>query len=137
MQIDVRLRAPILFRDDATFARVVRLLCEAAIMSNRLYLRATRTPPLYRSGVVYQDEPHDLPDELLDIPTILRRKWGDCMHLSCWRVAELREAGEHARIALAWQRVPSNDSDQPSRIFHVLVRRANGKLEDPSKILGM
>lgn len=136
MQINVRLTNPTLRARDDIFARVVRLICESAILSNRVYLREhPNTPPLYGSGVVWKNEPVGLPDELLDIPTILARKWGDCMHVSCWRVAELRERGEHARIAFQWKR--SSKAGRPSRLFHVLVRRGDGKIEDPSRKLGM
>ena len=138
MKIDLRLANPLLRRDEALFSRCARLCCEAAILSNRALIHRAKEigkpiPLLYQSGVVYENEPPDMVDECVDIPTILERGSGDCMHLCCWRVAELREMGEkRARIALTWKVKGKN-----KRIFHVIVRRGNGSLEDPSKLLGM
>lgn len=137
MRINVRLSNPLLKHNDALFSRCVRLMCEAAILSNRALIqecsRAGKpVPPLYRAGVQYQNEPEGIPDECLDIPKIARQGHGDCFHLSCWLVAELREKGEKATIRLTWKR-----RDDGTRLFHVLVRRGNGKIEDPSKKLGM
>lgn len=136
MQINVRLTNPILKKRDDIFARAVRILCEAAIFSNRVYIREFKPAPLYASGVRYKNEPIGLPDELLDIPTIVSRGWGDCMHLCCWRVAELREQGEKARIAFVWKHLKQPEGNK-LRLFHVIVRRGDGKLEDPSRKLGM
>ena len=151
-------------QDSALFSRVARSLIEGAILSNRAYLRRRAemgrpVPLLYAAGVWYEDEPHDRPDELLDIPAILDHKQrgvgADCMHLSAWRVAELRELADpsyrkllskagwtnipkgnkDARIRLTWKKNP-NPKAQPKRIFHVQVRRG-GVVEDPSKRLGM
>lgn len=137
MQVDVRLTNQAFKSSDANFARAARMLCELAIFSNRLYIadcKAKGAPvlPLYSSGIHYENEPPGRPDELVDIPTILRRKWGDCMHLCCWRVAELREAGKPADIGLVWNRQPNG-----GRLFHVIVRLNDGALEDPSRKLGM
>ena len=137
MKVNVRLSNPALAARDDLFARAVRILCEAAVLSNRIYIREHKPPALYQSGVVYQNEPLGPPDELLDIPAILAKKWGDCMHLCCWRVAELRERGEKARIAFVWRRYPASSKNPNLRLFHVIVRRGDGKLEDPSRKLGM
>lgn len=137
MKVDARFENPLLQTRDDLFSRCVRLLAESCVLSNRALLSEQRAlgrpiPELYKSGVRYQNEPMGRPDELVDIPTILLRRWGDCLHLCCWRVAELREAGESkARI-----RIKRKRSGQ-RRIFHVQVRRANGTVEDPSKLLGM
>jgi hypothetical protein len=103
-------------------------------MANRAYLQDNPgTPKVLSSGVRYQNEPENAPDELLAIPTIIKKGWGDCMHLSCWRVAELREAGEsRARCFFNWATRPDG-----MRVFHVQVRRSNGTVEDISRLLGM
>jgi hypothetical protein len=137
MNVNIRLRNPLLKSSDADFGRVVRAIAEGVIVSNRLFLRdraakGAPVPPLYRAGIVYKNEPEGEPDQAVDIPTIVARGWGDCLHLSCWRVAELREQYERARIKVSWQHLGDG-----KRLFHVLVRRGNNKLEDPSKILGM
>lgn len=57
----------------------------------------------------------------------------NCDDLVSWRIAELRNAGEAAKVRLKWQFDPTRGA----RMYHVLVRRANGQVEDPSKRLGM
>lgn len=140
MKVNVRFENERLKSSDADYARCVRALCELAVMSNRSYLHShPRTPALYESGVVYQNEPIGLPDELVDIPAIRRKGWGDCLHLVAWRVAELRENGEDAKPRITCKRMKKNVRGKIKniRMFHVLVRRADGSVECPSRILGM
>lgn len=137
MKVDIRLENPGLATRSDLFARVARFLCEAAILSNRDYIssmtkRSRAVPKLYASGVRYQNEPAGQPDWCVDIPVILRRRWGDCLHLCAWRVAELREQGENAQVRMYWLFPAKNQ-----RMFHVQVRRADGSIEDPSRKLGM
>jgi len=98
---------------------------------NRMHLEDhPETPKLYESGVRYQNEKEELG---LDIPSILKKKGSDCLNLCCWRVAELRQAGQkNARLRIIWKENPNG-----FRLFHVQVRHANGKIEDPSRLLGM
>lgn len=137
MRLNLRLGSKRLATEDDLFARVVRFVAEAVVMVNEDYLEKNpETPELYRAGVRYQNEPQSefgLPDEANDIPAIRARGWGDCLHLTCWRVAELRRKGQRANVAVIWSRRPSDNA----RIFHVLVRLPNGSYEDPSKTLGM
>jgi hypothetical protein len=115
-------------------ALVVRGALEALIMANRMYLRTHHVPPLYESGVRYEEEPAGQPyEDFAAIPVILARGWGDCDDVVSWRIAELRNAGENAKVRLKWQFDPSRGA----RMYHVLVRRANGQVEDPSLRLGM
>lgn len=114
-------------------ARAVTHLLEGVININRLSLRRGEIPPLYESGVVYQDEPEDY-ESIVDGATTYRVGVGDCAHLAAWRVAELREAGEHAGITIEWG--PSV-REPGLRLYHVQVRRKDGSIEDPSVILGM
>lgn len=139
MRIDVVFASPVLkgmARSDQ-FARAVRALGEAAVYVNRIHLSEIVEPDLYASGVRYQNEPTTAPDKLLDIPAIKAQGWGDCLHLSCWRVAELREkyGEEGARLAYSWK--PAVINGKQGRMFHCYLRRANGDIEDPSIILGM
>ena len=91
--------------------------------------RHPNTPPLYRSGVRYEREGGEV---FSDILTTLRRGWGDCEDLACWRVAELRRAGEtRARPHVTL----GQEAGHP--LFHIRVRRGNGAIEDPSALLGM
>jgi hypothetical protein len=90
-----------------------------------------RTPWLYESGVRYEEEPLDR-DEWQDIPETLARRVGDCEDLACWRLAELRvRSGEDARPFVKHTVLGDRT------IYHVAVRRADGSVEDPSRVLGM
>ena len=114
-------------------ARLVRPILEAAVQANQNLLRNLKVPPLYQCGVRYQNEPEGTNEEFALIPVVLARKWGDCDDLAPWRCAELREQGENAKIRVSWKVYkPSGFA-----LYHVTVRRADGTIEDPSKILGM
>jgi len=113
-------------------ALFVKPTLEALVLVNRLFLRSHHVRPLYQSGVRYQQEPDDgRPEEFAAIPVVLSRGWGDCDDLAPWRVAELQEAGEQASIRITWRRYGKR------RLYHVLVRRGDGRIEDPSRLLGM
>jgi len=90
-------------------------------------LTAQPQRPLYRAGVVYDrrdaDERWQLPAE-----TAARGR-GDCEDLASWRVAELRRAGERDARVIVKRTSPT--------VLHAMVRRANGRIEDPSRRLGM
>ncbi len=115
---------------DAAKSHVLLMLLEALISSNVAYLRAhPEAPPLYRSGVRYTDDPRD---EWQDIPATLAKGGGDCEDLASWRVAELRvRAREHALPRVTAQRRGA------STLFHVTVLHPSGRVEDPSRRLGM
>ena len=133
MKINLRLISPTLSNDSANFSRVVRALGEGLVLGNRLHLEAyPETPDLYDSGVRYIDE-SDRPEQGIDIPAIIQAGGSDCLNLSAWRIAELRQReNEKAKFRIFWKKY-----DDGFRLFHVLVRRGNGNLEDPSKLLGM
>jgi len=94
--------------------------------------RGLSTPLPYDAGVRYQMEPDNGIEEFADIPTVWSRGWGDCDDLAPWVVAWRRFHGERAGLRITWRKTRSG-----RKVFHVLVRRADGSLEDPSKILGM
>lgn len=118
--------------DSPTRESVLRVWLEALITANVAYLRANPdTPWLYESGVTYEEE-EDGEDDWTDIPETLRLKVGDCEDLAAWRIAELRVRELEAAIP----RVTIHASG--SRVlYHVSVRRADGRHEDPSRLLGM
>ncbi len=68
-----------------TLGLVIKNLLDAQVANNRLYLQLhSRVPPLYRSGVRYENEPlwtfQDMPvEEFALIPVVLGRGWGDCL----------------------------------------------------------
>lgn len=89
-------------------------------------------PPLYRAGVRYEREAAGV-ERWASSPLVMRRGAGDCEDLACWRAAELRMLGDpEARVVSTSQRLSPR-----RRLYHVLVRRGDGQLEDPSRLLGM
>lgn len=90
------------------------------------------TPNIYESGVVYREEPPGY-DDWADIPTVLLQRWGDCEDLACWRAAELF-VRHHIDVkpTFVWKMMPDG-----GQIYHIQVLYPDGKIEDPSRILGM
>lgn len=136
--IDMSPRRDGLFGPTSVTAQKKKLLfmLEALIQTNLIYLRShPNTPLLYESGVRYKSEieRHGFSkEEWFDIPHILERGEGDCEDLACWRVAELRKSGVRAKAAVKGKTIAPTVT-----LFHVLTQWPNGRLEDPSKKLGM
>lgn len=133
--IKIELSSPQLRRHSRLFGAAVRCFLEAIVMVNRAALRTDKSiPPLYSSGVRYAREIAE--ETFRDIYTVMFHGKGDCAHLAAWRVAELQEAGESATLRCSWMRIKTK-TGQTYRLTHVLVRRGDGRVEDPSKLLGM
>lgn len=99
-------------------AQDVELMAEAE-------LAGSPYPPLYSGGVHYRREPRGR--ERWDaIDVVYKNGSGDCEDLCGIRTAELQRAGEPAKAIV----VPTRRGK-----FHVLVQRATGEIEDPSKVL--
>jgi len=104
-------------------------------------LRANpQLPLLYRSGVRWVRDTCNAPgvagacERFLSPLQVLREgKKGDCDDLGPWRAGELNlgRGGPRDRKARAVA------IRSPGIGWHVVVRRGNGTIEDPSKILGM
>jgi len=91
-------------------------------------MRTRQVPPLYKTGTVYAREISGKQSENWQTCVqILKSRVGDCEDLAAYRVAELCERGEDAKIRLSLK----------GRTWHVTVRRGDGRIEDPSRILGM
>jgi hypothetical protein len=112
--------------------KILELLLEALIEANMAYLRTCPSAPrLYESGVVYEEEP-GLRDNWQDIPETIGLGVGDCEDLGSWRIAELRvRDGEHATPFIKKTEIENRT------VYHIAVRRADGGVEDPSRLLGM
>jgi len=105
-------------------------LLEALCQVNLTWLAShPRTPPLYKSSVIYVPEKGT--EIWRDIPTILEKKVGDCEDLACYRVAELRYSGVNARPYIKWRRFKGTWR------YHAVVWLPGGRIEDPSLALGM
>ena len=113
----------------------MRAALEALVALDRVYLRShPMTPDIYRAGIVYLrdvdegDQGRPLSELWYTIPDVIASGGADCKCLAAWRVAALRELGEHADPWVL-QVGPAT--------WHVVVRRADGTMEDPSALLGM
>lgn len=126
---------PLFGRDDPDhkFTRAaLGIGLRALVAQNLLWLMThPRTPPLYRADVWYEREPPGR-EEWQTIPATLARGSGDCEDLASWRVAELQARGEPARIITKTAHLMMG-----GKLVHVLVKRGDGTIEDPSAILGM
>jgi hypothetical protein len=99
-------------------------------------IRWHKLKPLFQSGVRYKRESAKtcwLPvnggcEDWLSILQLYRQGEGDCEDIACARAAELIVRGERAR-AIAQRSAGVG--------WHIVVRRADGRIEDPSRILGM
>lgn len=108
-------------------AHALQILLAALTRTGKEYILAhPKTPLLYQSGVTYEEEPGEQ-DQWQDIPITLGIRHGDAEDLACWRAAELQ-----ARGVDAW---PTFDFE--NGCLHPKVRMPDGRLEDPSRILGM
>jgi hypothetical protein len=128
----------------------------AVIDNNRVILREAKRRgrpilPLYQSGVRFRPERTSY-EEFADLLTVLRRGWGDCDDLIAWRCAELRESGVKATARIYWR--PPKNPKRPKWQMHAQLRhpigcscplcrnqatavRNEGRIEDPSRYLGM
>jgi hypothetical protein len=111
---------------------VLRLLVEALAAANTGYLRLhPEAPWLYASGVSYAED-DDEREGWTDLSETLARGVGDCKDLVAWRLAELRVREREAALPLV------SFARRGHHVkFHVVVRRADGRLECPSRELGM
>ena len=114
--------------DTLCLAKLVKGIIEGAAYGCVDAYRQWRLPPLYQAGVRFEYEPqHGTGFELFDLPwTVYQRGWGDCDDLVIWRICELVASGERATCRTVFV----------GEQLHVLVRRANGSLEDPAILLG-
>jgi hypothetical protein len=135
MQVLINLgpKGPKWNRQSRVLGDAIRYVLEGVVRVNQFYMRLHHVPSLYSSGVRYQEEPEGTVEEFATIPVVLKRKWGDCDDLAPWRCAELRETGENAHIRIIWKKSRITGR----RMYHVVVRRADGTIEDPSARLGM
>lgn len=105
-------------------------------------------PPLYASGIRYEEELPGHEDWLDALSALRQRRWVDCEDLAAYRCAELRADGIEAEPVIKYQWIPRElmiaqgyPADKlPARgvwLVHCCVRWPDGHVEDPSKILGM
>lgn len=138
-------------RNPRAIALAARGYLRGLVAVNRLVMRQAkeRGKPLpsilsRQADVVWQREPWaGRFEEFEDVRRILKRGWGDCDGLSAALIAELQEKGTPADFKIYWKLRPN----KTVKLFHVQVRvkpkwnpklkRWEGKVVDPSRILGM
>lgn len=124
------------------------LLAQLTAKDERWLRLNPHTPWFYEAGVRYQKEPPGQ-EKWLPIPAVLAQKWGDCEDLCCWRAGELRVRGDQYRNhrGILVRTPPENarafwvdhrvePTLKPGQ-YHIRVERADGRVEDPSAMLGM
>lgn len=97
---------------------------------NAAWLRAhPSAPSLYESGVRYEREALGR-ESWQTLPDLLATKRGDCEDLAAALAAELQVTGvDPDAVACATHVRPG--------LWHIRVRRGDGTMEDPSRVLGM
>ena len=115
--------------------RILYILLDALVKIDELWLRYKPSlPPLYRSGVYYQQEPQGVED-WCDIGEVMRQGFADCEDLAAWRVAELRV--RHGINARPYVKKPRVIRGGRVLMYHIQVLLPDGRIEDPSRRLGM
>jgi len=112
----------------------IEAVAEGLVRLNEWYLehaaeRGIELPPLYESGIHYRREPkgREWWESAADLHGIITERSGDCEDLAAARVAELRVyEGIDAIVRVVRTRRGN---------FHAIVERADGVIEDPSRIL--
>lgn len=147
---DLRVQLSLPNTDDASHFVSLQIMLEALCKVNEYHCkRALRSgyayPPLYYSGVVYQEEkPGE--EDWPDIPKILAKGFGDCEDLVAYRVGEQRAWGVACEPVLKWRWYSQDEMMALGQTWapaggvwmvHCLVRYPDGTVEDPSKLLGM
>lgn len=116
----------------ADAADVIGQLVKGVVTANVAYLRRhPRTPHPYKAQVRYRREPRGR-EHWKGVKQVLRDGHGDCEDLAAYLAAWYLVRGRKASIHLTWKKTPGG-----GRLFHVQVRGPDGKIEDPSRVLGM
>jgi hypothetical protein len=121
-------------RKSRTLGIAIQPILHALVTVDQLFLKLHHVPPLYATGVRYQEEPLGQVEEFAAVPVVLERLWGDCDDLAPWRCAELRNLGEKAKIRLQWKMLNITRGEwlrgkNGQKLYHVVVRRARGAVK--------
>lgn len=109
----------------------LQCLLDALTAIDLIWLKANPdTPRLYKAGVRYVREPKGQ-ERWRSVPYVLQAKQGDCEDLACWLAAEEQLRGVNARA------VGKGIRTKRGALFHITVRYPDGRIDDPSKRLGM
>lgn len=125
----------IVFPFEAGDARGIDIALACTVALNLHQMQQRKLPPLYTSGVRYQRErclATGIPEtceRFLTAEQVLRERLADCDDLSAYRCAELIHTGEDPSARARVYRTGGG--------YHAIVVRGDGRIEDPSAILGM
>lgn len=113
--------------------RALQTLLVALVAIDCDWLKAhPETPDIYDGHVRYEEEPIGQED-WQDIPTCLRLGVADCEDLSCWLSAQYM-----IRLGLdVWPTFTYKLRSNGSYLYHITDRLPDGRIEDPSRRLGM
>lgn len=112
---------------------IMEILLRSLVSLNVAYLRRHPhgVPSLDQSGVFYMREPKGY-EQWLTIPMVLQQGHADCEDLAAYRCAWLQQReGIPAWTCFKWRRRGD------ALIYHILVCKPDGTIEDPSRELGM
>lgn len=113
-------------------AALMMQLFEVIVGANLAYLALhPETPHPLEARIRYEREPRGH-EHWQGIGQIIASGKGDCEDLATYLVAWLRFHGERDARPYVRGRLIGR-----RRVFHVMVRRADGSVEDPSRALGM
>ena len=133
------------YRDAAHTLLVTRILIDSLTAIDRAWLLFNpHTPALYsrEAGMRYVNDPPGV-ENWREIGQALPLREGDCKVFTAWRAAEYQLQGVAARPAFGWRMVPAPEghpqvsAGTPMLLIHFFVRLPNGRVEDPSRVLGM
>jgi hypothetical protein len=122
---------------------------QGVAQANRLIMRRERIPSLYRSGVGYKVEPWAAHlQSLSNCREVLQRGWCECKSASAYLLATYREQAGSEELArqydlqISWSDKPTDPlgvglvpRDGIVRVFHIVVMKPDGSIEDPQKRL--
>jgi len=112
---------------DASGAEEIECLLEGLVRLDLSQLRRGLAPPIYASRVRYRREAPGRED-WQSASRANRARFGDCEDLAAWCAASYRLAGVYA-LAIVKEVRPG--------LKHCLTLLPDGRIEDPSKRLGM
>ena len=110
-------------RDELPREQALESLLTGLVRLNLTIMKRREVPPLYKSGVFYCRDRAKWRNAL----AVIAAGCADCKSLSAYRAAEIIHRGGKARVVV--QRTGRNTLH--ARVLH------NGRIEDPSKRLGM
>lgn len=132
---EVALRAGLFQGDNRALSEfVLQRLLELLTLVNVDWLRKhPEAPRLYESGLRYATEgPYS--EVWQSYSNMLRGEVADCEDLACARAAELIVSGEDPDARAVYY---GRELTEKRRLYHVVVARGDGSIEDPSRTLGM